>query len=166
MTLDTKNNKGMSLIEILVVITVFAVLAVISTRAIVLTLKGARKSESQIKVRENVNYALSVIERQLRNSSEVSPCPNPSSLTLDYVSRDKAITSFSCQSVGSGGYIASGSARLTSNEVSIVSCSMTCNLSGGSVPVINISVDAQDANLTDTEASRVTTQTEITLRNY
>jgi type II secretory pathway pseudopilin PulG len=49
------NNKGISLLEILVVITVFSILAILATMAILLTLRGARKSEALIRVRSNID---------------------------------------------------------------------------------------------------------------
>jgi len=73
--MKTKTNSGLSLIEILIVITIFAVIGILSTRSVFLTLRGAKKSDSLVRVRENVNNALSVIERQIRNSEKVT-CPS------------------------------------------------------------------------------------------
>ena len=64
--MNKKTLKGMSLLEILIVVAVFSILGVIVTRSVLLTLRGSKKSESQVKVRENVSFSLGVIERQLR----------------------------------------------------------------------------------------------------
>jgi prepilin-type N-terminal cleavage/methylation domain-containing protein len=49
-------NKGLSLIEILVVVAIFAILGIIVSSALVLTIQGTKKSESLVRVRENINY--------------------------------------------------------------------------------------------------------------
>lgn len=161
-----KKNKGFSLIEILVVISIFSIVGILSTRAVLLTMRGAKKSESQVKVRENVNYALSIIERQIRNSEDVSPCPNTSELKLDYVSSDGIPTFFSC-TVGASGKISSGSATLTSSDVSITDCSFTCTqTSSNNPPIVNVSIIAEDKTATGIEKGSVTAETEIVTRNY
>lgn len=158
-----KANKGISLVEILIVIAIFAVLAVITTRSIVITLKGARKSDSQIKVRENLNYAVSVMERQIRSAQEISPCPNSNHSTISYLSLEGISSSFNCGS----GYISSGSARLTSTDVSIDSCSMVCEKESENYPSkVSISISASDANLSGTDKGSVIIETEIVGRNY
>ncbi len=163
-----KNYKsGMSLIEILIVVSVFAILGMIVSVSIISTLKSARKSEAQIGVRENLNYAVSVIERQLRGAESVSPCPNTSNQVLNYVSSDRISTSFSCQFLGQDGYIASGSARLTSEQILITSCNFACQQEDlNDPPTVIINIAARDALNQQAEGSQVTIQTEISLRNY
>jgi len=113
-----KNIKGLSLIEILIVITIFAVIGLLSTRSVFLTLRSAKKSDSMIRVRENVNYSFSVIERQLRNAESIT-CPNPSFNRLDYISLEGTATSFACATSGQDKYVASGSGRLTSSDITV-----------------------------------------------
>lgn len=159
-----KNQKGVSLLEILVVITIFSVLAILATRGILLTLRGSRKSDSLGRVRENVDYALSVMERQLRNAEDVA-CT--SSTLVTYETKDGASATFSCESVGAGGYIASSSARLTNDEVDVSSCSFTCDSGGSGVPPsVSISITGEDANLEGPEEAQATTSTRIYLRTY
>lgn len=163
-----KNIKGLSLIEIMIVITIFAVIGLLSSRSIFLTIRGAKKSDSLIRVRENVNYSLSVIERQIRNAQEIT-CPNPSTLRVDYLPSDSLQeSSFSCLSVGpTNGYIASGSARLTSNDISITACSFSCIQTDiNTPPVVNVSISAQDTVSQSVEKGSVSIETQITLRNY
>lgn len=68
-------HSGFSLIEILVVISIFAVIGILTTRSIFITLRSARKSDSLVRVRENVNYAMGIIERQIRTAESVN-CAN------------------------------------------------------------------------------------------
>lgn len=163
-------KRGISLIEILIVITIFAVLGILATRGVLLTLRGTRKSESLGKVRENINYALAVIERQIRNAGSVSPCPNTNPLVLNYADGNGASTSFSCVNVGpTGGYIASGSARLTSTDVSVTSCSFSCAptpLGSTTLPSVTIDVTAQNPGASSIETAQVSATTTIFLRTY
>lgn len=162
-----KDRQGMSLIEILIVVSVFAILGVLTTQAVATTLKGARKSDSQIKVRENINYAFSVMERQLRSADSISVCPNPDTTSISYTSLEGISTSFSCVMGGGTGYISSGSARLTSTDIVVNDCEIVCEqTTENRLPRISISVSASDANSSGSEKGVVEIKTEIVPRNY
>ncbi len=154
------NNKGISLLEILVVITVFSILAILATIAILLTLRGARKSEALIRVRSNVDYSLAVMERNIRNAESFIDCGLEEN-AIFYLDENGSLSSFSCETE----YIASGSARLTSEEVEIVSCSFICDDST-SPPSVEISIGARDASATGIEGVQITASTKIFLRTY
>lgn len=157
----------MSLLEILVVVTIFAFLGILITRSIILTVAGSRKSESLVKVRESLNYSLSVIERQLRNADAIPNCPNIDTTYLGYNDQNGNPTSFSCISDAGVGAIASGSASLSSSEINIVACSIVCSPGEGVNPSkVTISLEAKDAHAVGTENATVTLTTQITLRNY
>ena len=160
-----KNIQGVSLIEILIVIGIFAVLGILSTRVVLLSLQGSKKGDSQVKVRENLDYAISIIERNLRNA-ESSLCPSTSKVT--YVDSNDVPGSFSCLDVPSAGYVASGSARLTSDEIKIIACSFTCTASSGSTPPkVAINIQAVDAvSQGSKEGASISISTEINLRTY
>ncbi len=168
LTVNSQQSKGMSLLEILIVVAIFAILGVITTRAVLLTLQGSKKSESLVKVRENIDYSLGVIERQLRNADSVTECPNSDTNIISYKDQEGNTSTFSCVNMGSADpYVASASARLTNNEVKITSCSFVCE-PGTSVnpPVVSVTIEAQDANATGIETSKVSATTQIYLRSY
>jgi len=163
-----KNTSGLSLLEILVVVSVFAALGILITRSVLLTLGGGKKSESLIKVRENLNYSLSVIERQLRNANSITDCGSSTS-TISYTDRGGNTASFSCHNVGQTGqigYIASGSAKLSGDSVNVTGCSFSCTLGIGSPSSVTINLTAIDASAMGIENSSVTTTTQVLLRNY
>lgn len=176
MRMNYKNKKGLSLIEILVVITVFAALGIIISTSIILSLQGSQKSAGLVAVRENLDYTTGVIERQLRNANEIPAClgtgtPASNPNTLSYVDQNGNQASFTCVNPGTGGYIASGSAnlRLTSPQVAITECSFTVNC--GSVdsvnpPYVDIVLTARPVNLTGAQSSEVTNTVRVYLRNY
>lgn len=168
---DWKFQCGFSLIEILVVLAVFSILAIVVAQGIFVTLRGARKSETTTRVKENLAYAIAVVERQLHNASEVTPCPNTSPTRLDFKDEDGKTSYFSCQSVGPAGYVASGSAtiRLTSDNVSVTACSFVCATPSPGVdspPSVDINITAQDATTVGAEGAQVTTSTKVFLRTY
>lgn len=157
----------MSLLEILVVVAIFAILGVIVTRSVILTLKGSKKSESTLKVRENLNYAIGVIERQLRNSSSISECPNTDPTRVDYVDERGIATSFSCSLVSGEGFVASGSAQLTSSEVDVTSCNFYCDIgTSTNTKSVDVTLTAKEANTSGTQDSIITVSTKVFLRTY
>jgi len=160
-----KGQKGISVIEVLVVVLVFSVIAVLGTQSILLSLRGSKRSESTIGVRENVNYSLSVMERQLHNADSIS-CA--SSTKIIYVDEFSQNTDFSCNlSDPQEGYIASGSARLTGRNVNVTACSFLCDPGGAGVPPsVMISITAKDKDAIQLEGSQFTTNTRINLRTY
>ena len=165
-----KKVKGTSFIEILVVVAIFAVLGLLVSRVILVTLRGSNKSEALVKVRENLDYALAVMERQIRNANEVLPCTNNPTTQLDYKDQTGKASSFACITNGSDVYVASGSARLTNNEVVITSANcliFTCiRSSGTNQPSVMITLEARDAHATSIESAKVSSSTQIFLRTY
>lgn len=165
-----KNNlkmiRAMSLIEILVVVSIFGILGMVTARSISSTLKSARKSDIQINVRENLNYAISVVERQIRGAREIINCQSVDQ-NINYVANEGAITSFSCLISSDDGYLSSGSARLTSENIVLTQCNFSCNqIDQNNPPIITLFLTAEDKLNKGSEASMVSVQTEITLRNY
>ena len=163
------NQKGFSLIEMMVVITIFAVIGIIVTSSVILTIAGAKKSESIIKARENLDYALNVIERNIRNANSIVGCSGDSSYAIKYLDQNNTSASFSC--IGMGGvdsYIASGSSnlRLTSTTVKIVGCNFSCVTSTSSPPLVIIDLSVQNAGSSGIQSSNVSASTQIYLRNY
>lgn len=166
-----KNSQGFSLLEILVVVSIFAVLGILITRSVLLTLSGGRKSESLIGVRENLNYSVGIIERNLRNADSITACPNPDPLKISYTDQNGNTTSFSCvEDIGTVGYIASGEGafkvKLSSDTVDVTDCSFVCATASGTPSSVTINLEAKDASASGSENSTVTTKTQVFLRNY
>ncbi len=160
--------QGFSLIEVMVVLTVFSVLAIISTQAILTTLNATTRAQSATKVRGDVDFAISVIERNIHNAAAVSSCAGQQS-SIQYIDGYGNSTSFSCIGVGGGGdaYIASGSARLTSTNIKITDCAFSCEDANGTVPPkVTVVISAKDARKTGLEGATMSTSTEILLRSY
>ena len=168
--------SGFSLMEMLVVVFVFSILGVVSTQILALSLRGSQKSESVGEVRSNVEYAVSTMERLLRNAQSINvsdSCNLSYSNRLYYTDENGVEGSFECITSSTGGYIASGSAllRITSNRVRIL-CSgysiFSCPLPAGDAPQsVLIELCGEDANLgTGVEGASVTVRTQLQLRTY
>lgn len=158
-----KRNNGFSLIELLVVVSVFSILAVLATQSIALTLRGSRKSESLIEVREDISYAMNIMERLIRGAKEITCAPD--GLALNYIDSYGNNTDFTCDG-GASGYIASGSARLTSNNTVIDCSSGNVVFNCVSANYVEITLTAEDAAMAGIEGVQVTSSTRILLRIY
>lgn len=161
-----KKSGGYSLIEIMVVLTLFALLILVSTQTLIISLRNTGKSEAIGKVKENLDLAINVMERQLRNAKSIVTCPNASPLRIDYLDAAGVATFFSC-TVGTNGSVASGSARLTGSNISITSCSLSCIRQSGVPDAVTISLSAEDkSTVSGAERAKASNQTTVLLRQY
>lgn len=156
---------GFSLFEMLIVITIFAVLGVLTSRIVLLSLRGVSKSSSLLSVRENLDFALSVIDRNIRNANSIVSCTDKQ---ITYTDENGQTSTFSCREIGtSSGNIASASAQLTSKDVNVTDCTITCNLdSSGNPPSVSIDLTGVDVSHSGIESSKVTISSKIYLRTY
>lgn len=162
-------NKGFSLIEILVVLSIFAVIAVIANQVFFSTLRGGSKSEATTLVKQEGNYTLSVIERGLQSAQSVTTaCTDPAASfsSIGYLDSTGTSASFSCQT----GYIASGSAKLplTTDRVTLVtnSCKFYCFKEGGVATVsAQFTLKRAGSGLTAREQTQLDFKTRVLLRN-
>jgi prepilin-type N-terminal cleavage/methylation domain-containing protein len=158
-------RNGFTLVELLVVVAVFSILALLATQSLALSLRGSRKSESIVNVREELSRTLSVMERQIRNASDIA-CTAPSLITYtdQYYNQNET---FECVTTSSPyGHIASSSARLTSPNI-LVDCSATTFSCAGTDPEsVVITLVAEDAQGAGVEGARVTIDTRVNLRVY
>jgi len=160
-------KKGFSIIEILVVVGIFAMIAVIATQAVVSSLTSARKAEASILVKENLDYTVSVMERKLRNAQSIESC---SSSRIDYIDSEGEDARFRCINVGgSNGRVENEDDRLTSDEVIVTECEFACTAGTADVPsLVNISLEAEkkDTGIANEDKSPVSISTQVYLRVY
>jgi hypothetical protein len=152
------------------VIVIFAVLGLLVTRSIILTLQGSQKSTSLVSARENLDYSLGVIERQLRNANSIT-CPNSSPTKIDYFDQNDVPAYFQCVNPGNdNSSIASGSGSvstpLTNNNIKVLSCSFSCINSTSGPSQVDIDISLQSVNSTGILGSVVSASTQVFLRNY
>ncbi|MBI2590674.1 MAG: prepilin-type N-terminal cleavage/methylation domain-containing protein [Candidatus Blackburnbacteria bacterium] len=164
-------KSGFSLLEILVVLSLFVLVALLANQIFFSALRGASKSEATTLVKQNGNYALSVIQRNLYNSRGIITCAaGATGTSITYFDADGRQASFSCVNAGGTGdsYIASGSARLTSEDVSVTSsCSITCDPSPPGTPrevIVSFELKKRTGERVEEKAA-FPFQTRVVLRN-
>lgn len=156
-------KKGFSLIEILVVLSVFILLVFISNQIFFSTLRGTSKTQAITTVKQNGNYAVSIVQRALYNSKGLISCTAD---RVNYYDADGKQTFFSCSQLGTdNAYIASDSARLTSEDVRVANCAVSCKLTTAPQEVeLNFTLEKRDA-IRIQEKAAFDFKTRVVLRN-
>lgn len=174
--LKTKNRRGFTLIETLVVIGVLFTVGIFIIQLFFSMLKSGAKSTVTTTVEQNGNYALNVMSRMIQNSREVTAC-NSDSLTIK--NPDDLSTTFfcddtsTCDSASTSPKIASVSAAtgnycLTSDSV-IADCLALFNcsqLTTSRIIGISFGVSQNIPNSKLEETAQIDFQTNVTIRNY
>lgn len=159
-------TKGFTLIEILVVISILAIIVAIGSMSFFGLLKGSRKSKTMTLVKQNGNYALGVMAKMVRNAREVTSICGGSDDSITILNPDGNETTFDCGSET----ISSNSANIVSDQVRIDpgSCSFDCQSGGLVYPdVVTISFTLKQAGdpTRPEEQASIDFETRVTLRN-
>ncbi len=118
---------GFTLIEALVVLSVFSILALSSVTIFVSVLRVTAKARVIQEIKQNGDHTLLFMTRSLRFAKEITDCSGDTQ--VNYLDGLGNAGSFTCVNSGPGvtGYIASGSASLTDQSVVVASaCSIAC----------------------------------------
>lgn len=165
--------SGFSLIEMLITVGIFSILAVIVTQSLASSLKGARKSDNIGRVRENVEYAMNYIERNLRGAKRLDFDDNPVGGVDDRCGVNNSIYFYNNRGVSenillNGTRLQHNGQDITSSNIQVTSILVSCLPGAGGEPdSISITVSASDSAVTGTaESATYTAVTQITLRNY
>lgn len=163
-----ESKKGISIIETLIVVTVFAMLATVASQSIALSLRGARKSDSLSNVREEVDYSISVLDRRVTNAKEViSTCDGSSTKSITIRKSDDTLEDLQCYFNNPGYKIRAGLDDITSPDVFISECDFICTQPNSSVPPsIHLSLTAENDNATTAEKSSISIESTMRLRVY
>ena len=151
--------KGFTLIETVLAVGVFAMLAISGALLLFSTLRGAKKTAAVIEVRNQGASVMEAMTQLLRYAKkDTTTCAGNS---VAFTAVDGSSGSFSC--VGDD-YLASGSARLTSTKVKLVPgcCAITCPTADS--VLIKFSISPATATLTD-ETARINFESQVELRN-
>lgn len=163
-----KNFTAFSLIEILVVIGIFAIISVIISRATISSFLGSRKSDATIIAREDLSNAMGTIERELRASQRiVSACNSTAETSIQYIDQAGDSTTIQCILTGNSPRVELRGQSITSSSVNMTDCSFTCNSASGLPPSVNVVLEGVSARATgNVEPSPVILQTLVNLRAY
>lgn len=165
---------GYSIIEMLIAVGVFAIVGIVITNSLASSFKNSQKTNSISNVKSNVDYAMSTMERLLRNAVSIDTTNStPTRLVYEdeYGNSDMF---FNCDS--SGGFIASGSATLGTNirlssTNTVIDCTgvvFTYPPSSPGVPqIVEMTLTGSDSTTgTGVEGASVTSKSRVILRNY
>lgn len=166
---------GFTLVEILVVISILAIIVVAGSNMFFTLLRGSNKTKVLQSAKQNGNYAISVMERMIRNARNISG--SGSSIVIQ--NPDGQQTTFECCGTSPDLMIASRSGtltcqqtRLTSGEVKVSSCpavfSVVSGVIGTKPAVVTIKFSLSQAGITTRpeEQATIDFQTTVSLRNY
>jgi prepilin-type N-terminal cleavage/methylation domain-containing protein len=172
-------KKGYSVIEILVVIGVFAILGVLATQSITLSLRSSKKGDSIVLVKQELDNAAGNIERLLQTASSViiegnycttnSATPsvgfrNSKGNRGDIACIDSPPSNFigttDSRIASSSGEMINYRNRFTSNNIAITNCQFNC-YTQNSQTYIDFSVRANVRGVTGAEGATVETSKKI-----
>ncbi len=137
-------RKAFSLIEIMVAISLFAILSISITMIAAGILRGAARTQVQIKVRNEAQYAMSVISQATRFAADVDTAacqPNSSTLKMKPKLGSNVVKQFICD--GSTIVQDNTTLPLISDKVTITSCSFSCN---DTFKTVTVHFEAKDAD--------------------
>ncbi len=156
-------NKGFTLIEILVVSTVFAVVSIIVVQATILAIRGSVKTDRTVSVRENLDYAAGIIEREIRNAQSISGCGGGT--LVSYVDVDGSDSVIECKLGSDWGYVELGGQRLTGENVLVENCVFSCGGVGvlDAPEYVDVSISGKSV---DGDEPLVVVNTRAALRTY
>jgi len=164
-------KNGFTLLEMMMVIGILGIITVIGSGAFFSILRSSTKAKTLQMVKQNGDYAISVMERMIRNARVlVSPTSNSTVSSITIKNPDGETTTFSCQEDQLT--IASNGASLLSSEVKVSNCSnifdVTVGQAGIKPAVVEINFTLTQAGTTSRpeEQAEVNFQTTVSLRNY
>ena len=171
-----EKKSGYSLIELLVVITLIAILGTLTAEAFILGLRAQSKSEIVKEVKQNADYIGQVVENMIRNSIDiqVTQC-NSNTQELTIRSPDGLFTSFDCTSSVmasiSGQYpVPTVYLSLSNNRVAVENCNfrVVCPTPPINPKYVffNFKLTQTGSNLPKEKQASIEYQNTVSLRNY
>ncbi|HUV72185.1 MAG TPA: type II secretion system protein [Clostridia bacterium] len=155
------SKAGFSLIEMIVVITILGLVAVIASGFLLTTMMAGSKAEATKEVRQNGDYAISVMETLILSSRSVGCTAGQSGINVTDLEGN--MTTFLCQ----GTKITSNSASLTGSNVAVSNCQFTCETDLGIPTAVGIgfSVSQAGTNLRAAEKATMSFSTKVITKN-
>lgn len=171
-------NKGFTLVELLVAVALVGVISVVASNSFFTLLRSTAKSDNLKDIKQNGDYALSVLETKIRNAANIyevtTPCDGTARASLVLVNQDATRTTIACAT----GRIQETTGAITnsltsSNVVVPQSCalsqfSIACSLNPTTLTKnvqINFNLTLSSAAVSASEQVQQSFGTQIQLRN-
>ncbi len=140
-----KNQQGFTLMELIVVSGLMVIIIVTVSSLFFSSLKGATKTSFVNETKQNGDFALSTMERMIRNAKNIPNmsinCASLSRSSITIENPDNRTTTFTCPTA-SEGQIASNSGFLTSSRQAVsvypAGCFFICSKQGISPAIVKI----------------------------
>lgn len=173
----SRSTNGFTLIEMLMVVFLFALIMTLSGALFSAVLKGSSKSEINKDVKQAGDYAMSQMERNIRNAKTVKCRTDINAATIEVTDRDNILTTYNCLFHAVDGvnvaYIASNSAQLTGDNVTLsnTACpgdlNFTCNMTVTPPQVtISFTLFQKGTSTKPEDQASVKFQSTVNLRTY
>ncbi len=149
MKIKSQKFKAFTLVELLVVIGILLVTGTIVTNSFLAALKGTTKTTLTNEAKQNGEYALSIIEQQIRSAWTISNIASRCTTTgnpqtrLDIENQVGTVTRFECLN----NRLYKDSNALTSNKVVVGSCEFICTKQGTQPAIIKIKFTVSQSGL-------------------
>ncbi len=162
-------TNGFSLVEMLVATVIFAILAVVGTQIVAVSLRNTNKGEKVTEVRENVDYAFNVIARELRNAESINVATSTDT-AIQYTDADGIVSTIDCTGSSNGRLRVNG-AVITGGDI-VVDCNAAADVftyqpaTATSPYSITITVTAYDVRRLGIDGAGQTTTTRIIVRSF
>jgi prepilin-type N-terminal cleavage/methylation domain-containing protein len=118
--MQTGNNKGFTLMEILVSVGILSIVATLLAQVLFTTVHVNKKTEILSNIKQDGNFALDVIGRMVRSAKSIDVCANND---LEIRNPDNNVTTITCFSDGKAARVASvsgsGTVYLTGSTVTL-----------------------------------------------
>lgn len=167
-----RNKKGFTLVELLVVTSIFIIITTTIVSILFIILRGTKKSDSIVIVRQNGEQAMAQMVRIMRFAKSLdypASCDGVSKDHITVTAVDLSQTTFTCPaSFTFPNFIDLNSTKLTNSDtVMVQSCSFVCTQQVGGSPIIGISFSLSKVNLSSLpeENSTIPFRGSVTLRN-
>ena len=162
---------GFTFIEMIVAISIMGIVALIGTGFLLTSLSSSGKAEINKEVRQNGNFALSVMEGLIISSKSVSCI---STEEIDVTDISGRLTQFICDestnfriSSVSAAFLPPTTYILTASNVAVTNCTFACTTTAGSPANVGIGFTvSQMSGTRPNEKSSVSFQTQVSTRNY
>lgn len=172
-----KFRLGFSLIEMLIVVSVFGILGVVVTQTMSSSLRNSRKSEALGNVREEIDYVVNAMDKVFNRAVGLD-CANSTTEKISYINFEGINSFYDCSTFPEK--IASGSAisltrEVTGEDVEILNCGSTdpdgtyfqCITGTDGMPdQVRVQIVAKDSKTQGSGAAIYSVNTNILLRNY
>ncbi len=113
------NNSGFSLIELMVAVTLFSIVVVISMGAIFTIVDSNKKAQSLKSVMNNLNFAFESMTRSIKTAKSISSPDDSCASSISFTDVDDNSVQYSRDTSGSSGKIKKNSSSITASEVNI-----------------------------------------------